>query len=722
MSKQAIKSKIDQHIKENGKSQITGPVLNDILTDIVNDYPTDDEVITGITGDAELNTQPSSTKFERWTASLIGTYVNFRDKDGNPITIIKEELDEFDIVISVTNGVAKKNFSKKKDSKTETWEAKEYKKGRQVFHKGAIYEAVVDTQSTDIPGKAPNTVWELKLQGVLITSGNKSLVKILDASGNHIAKWDENGNLETNYGNNIIPESAVKGLAIKLRDFSKSLSTLSDAVQFRMTSSRVATGSSYFKYNLRSDVASFVDTEMKKYISVDEYGEVFINKLRVNSIRNSSIDNAEKYPVFEGTEIAIPEQTMLYIDFIYGALPTDNSPARAVTKQVAVLKDSKGKLIAILNTTLSIQGNYSSTVPKKGYSIDLFNKDGKDVSLKIGDRPPLKGFHLKAYQTDFTQTRDVGAGRLWQTFIQSNVYPYNHYKTINPIRKPNTLDFEQFSADAQYALLGIPCEVRVSGRFEGLYTWRTKKTDPVYAINSKRATCISIESQGDPANVIPVALGSYAYANFEEVATAYEIRSPKAKNITQVTKDKVMRFFRWCNQVYSGALTNQQVRDTHANYLNLPHWVDWIIIAEFLLHWDSIHNNSGYISYDGDHFSPVLIDCDHTLDNDGNRSGYIDGSQIISEDIFGKLKVIFLPEIKTRYTELRKSGVLSNQSIKTIYGGISKGIPWNVYVNDFKKWNNFGWWWGSSFVPSMDMIYDVSNRRLRFLDSIWLNP
>ncbi|WP_411898596.1 CotH kinase family protein [Elizabethkingia bruuniana] len=680
----------------------------------------------GITGTAEINTVPDSTKYERWKIAMPGTYPNFIEKDSNgnnaPVTITPKEFEENEITLSVTNGIAKKEFSKKINSKIETWSEKGFEKGRQVFHKEGIYEAVVDTQATDVPGEALETIWKLKLQGVLITLGNKSTVQFIDADGKELARWDDNGNFVTNYDRDIIPENAVRGLSYKLRDMNDTLSKIGDAVQFRYTYNRSGVGNSYFKLNLRSDIADFVDSEMKKYMYVDENGVVFINKLRVGSLKESKEKHKAKYPIFEGRELVIPEQTFMYVDFVYGTLPVDNSPERLPTSQVMVLRDANGKHIATLNTTLAIQGNYTAGLSKKGYSIDLFNDEGKDVTLKIGDRPALKGFHLKSYYTDFTQTRDVGAGKLWQTFIKSNNYPYNHFKGVNPVKKANTLDFEQFSTEAQYALIGVPCEVRMAGRFEGLYTWRTKKTDPVYAINSKKPTCISLESQGDPTGVVPVALGGYAYSSFEEVIKAYEIRSPKTKNITQVTKDKTMRFFNWCRQVFeNGAMTDQQVRDTHKDYIILPHWIDWIIIAEFLIHWDSIHNNASYISYDGDHFSPGLIDCDHTLDNAGTHDQLVT-QLMIKEDIFLRLRNVFLPEIKARYAQLRRSGILSDIAIQNIYGGISKNIPWEVYVRDFKRWNRPEWYWWNQFLPSMDMLYSTASRRLKFLDSQWLNP
>ncbi|MCL1671694.1 hypothetical protein [Elizabethkingia ursingii] len=79
--------------------------------------------LTGITGDAELNTQPSLIKNERWYATIVGTYMNFKEIVNGiptPISVLKEELEEYDIILSVTNGISKKVFSKKIKTPLET--------------------------------------------------------------------------------------------------------------------------------------------------------------------------------------------------------------------------------------------------------------------------------------------------------------------------------------------------------------------------------------------------------------------------------------------------------------------------------------------------------------------------------------------------------------------------------------------------------------------------
>ncbi|MCL1673611.1 CotH kinase family protein [Elizabethkingia ursingii] len=711
-----VNKELISYIKASELPKVDNPVSGDLIHaqgDNLSATPISyfiDKISSGIYGRLITSTVVPGTGYYKYDVAQAGTYTNI-----NPaITITQQELDENFVFVTVNNGVAEKLLSKKPNSKVETWSTKAYEKGSQVFYEGAIYEAPNGAVDNNRPEDGSD-VWVLKVKGFVARSNSKSLLQFEDATGQLLATWDLNGNFYTNYDKNIIPLDSVAGLEYIIRELRTDTGKLKEYL-FTYNAKNWKSLSAQQLGQLRHPLLSSRDSGNYEFLNVDENGELYIPKLKVDHLKISDVDNAENEPVFEGTEIVLPEQKFLRLNFLNGSFPTDRSEVRTAVKMKAALYGNDGELIAILNTEMAIQGQYSAQLNKLGYSIDLFNSSGKSVSVKFGDLPSLKGFHLKAFYTDFTHTRDVGAGKMWQSFAPSRPWPYNLFKGCTINEEPNTLNFEKFSADAQYALIGIPCEVSYNGSFVGLFTWRTKKTDSVFAVNSKRDTCIFIESQAQLAGTTPVGLGAPNYPDFSTVQIAYEIRSPKPKNITQKTKDKTMRFFNWWKGVYNGSI---DLRATHQDYINLIHWLDWIILAEWLIHWDSIHNNAAYITYDGDHWSPLIIDCDHTLDNDRNRQNLYN-QFVIYEDVFAKIKQVFSPEIKVRYKELRTSGVLSMNSVMNIYGGISKNIPWDTYVKDFKKWSASGWWWEGRFVPSLDLLYNTAQKRIQFLDSQWL--
>ncbi|MCT4236770.1 CotH kinase family protein [Elizabethkingia anophelis] len=688
MSKQAIKSKIDQHIKENGKSQITGPVLNDILTDIVNDYPTDDEVISGITGDAELNTQPSSTKFERWTATIAGTYVNFKDANGNSIVVEDKELEDYDIIISVTNGVAKKNFSKKKDSKTETWSAKEFEKGRQVFYNGSIWESNADTLATDIPGvEIPNTPskWDLKLKAFQ-SIVEEDLFQIVDGNGNLIGAWDKRGNFFTSYRDASIPMEAISGLNT-LTEY------LSETTKFIKNS--------LFIDSKGQDVFEIRDGNGNIFGSVDSEGTLHVRKIIAGKVKE--LHTTHDYGVTGKKYVNLPDLEFFRVN-IEGQLPTDTSEARTPTKVVVTIMTGDNKKLVTFNALMSIQGQYTTSYLKKGYSIDLYNDEWEEVYLKIGKNPALKGFHMKAFHNDVTHTRDVCGGMMWAETLKSRPYPENLFKELNNSRVQTYNEYAYY-ADAKYCLTGIPCEVYISGEFFGLYTWRLKKSLENFAMNSANENHIFL----DNLNVPGVALGNLNWANYDDIIKFYEVRCPKKKGVTNITKANVVRFFQYMKDVYSGA---KDFTNTYQDYMRMYSWYDWVILAELFMHWDSVHNNASYMSYNGKHFMPGLMDLDNTISlDDRNVNDFF-----ITEDIWTKFKAQFSTQIKNRYTQLRNNGQISMENVIRIYGGQSAKIPMSVYTRDYKKWGKAEF---AHPVPNMDLIYDTYARRISFLDGQW---
>ena len=641
----------------------------------------------GITGTAELGTVPDSTKYERWKIAMPGTYPNFIEKDSNgnnvPITITPKEFEENEITLSVTNGIAKKEFSKKLNSKIETWTAKPFEKGRQVFYDWSIYEAIKDTLATDIPDITNSTAW--KLQGK--ASGKKvygqNLYEITDNDGRVLAVWDISGYFWANYNDESISPSAIEGLP-KLMSGIKSASTI--------------------------NLHEFRDLDDKIVGTVDRSGTLRINNIITDSLE---LTGTVKNPVTTLTNIVLPEQRFLRINFI-GSLPWDNTPTRTPVPGILEIFDRFDNLLVRLNTMLSVQGQSSAGDPKKGFSADFLNANGEDVFIKFGDFPTVKGMHMKAFLRDGAHVRDIGGGVLWEQFIKTRPYPSNRFKIPIP-DLGGQLPYNPlaFFPDSKFSLQGIPIRFDVGGLFYGLYTLRQKKGVENYAMNNKNQNHIFLDSTAE--NGVPVGLGNQNYADFAAMNVAYEVRSPKTPNAT--AKANCMRLFTYFKGVYDGTT---DLKTTCAPYLDYIDWIDWLIAAEALLHWDSVNNNASYFSYDGLKWKPGLHDLEFTAGNFGDRNP---NKMFITADVWPKFRAAFATEIKARYTELRRNGVLTNTNMVNIYGGIAKYVPMDVWDKNAAIWgaasaaaNPWGYQLG------IDGIYSWFSQRFTFLDTVWLNP
>ncbi|MEN5130483.1 CotH kinase family protein [Elizabethkingia anophelis] len=645
----------------------------------------------GITGTAEINTVPDSTKYERWKIAMPGTYPNFIEKDSNgnnaPVTITPKEFEENEITLSVTNGIAKKELSKKINSKIETWSTKDFKKDRQVFHKGAIYEAVVDTQSTDIPGEALETIWKLIMIGLNAGSGD-NLLDVVVKDGSELFHVDKDGNLWAMYAPNSIPNNVIQGLP-------EDIKTLYEGA---------------FKKEYKLDLLQILTKDESVSISQDKDGTIYIPRLRIDDLDYNKIKPEIKKEIFKGTFYDIPELSQLKLNFSI-TFPVDLGDVRRGTVDFMIGE----RILFTANCEISVQGNYSASwmVPKKGFTLDLFNADWKKLKVKTGKLPALDSFHLKAYWTDVNKVKELFNMRLWKQLILSRPYPESSFKILNPTIS-TSLEQSINSSEAPFVLDGTPTVVLNQSSFMGCYILRMKKHATVFALDTKNQNHILLDSQ-----IYNVGLGNKpAYATYEGIATDYEVRSPKT--VSQQAKDSMIRFFGYMRDVYDG---RKSFSGTHQDYLVLNGWTDFLFQCELIGHWDSIVNNAMWITYDGIHWLPVLIDTDFTLGVAENPFGKVrpaptdaNSWYIGNKDIFPKFRSQLLPEIKVRYAQVRNT-VLSMENMTNLLTSIGSSFSRSDIEADLKKWGVITL---PEAIESTDNIIKFLQDRKAFLDSKFL--
>ncbi|OPC11971.1 hypothetical protein BAX93_05580 [Elizabethkingia meningoseptica] len=640
-----------------------------------------EKIASGVTGTIktqqtlpELNSLPDGI----YRASTFGTYANGLTVAKGVLTLFKK----VGTVWTVDTEILMPN------STTPTWEPRGFDIGSQVFYNGAIYEANADTLPTDVPGvEIPNvpSKWELKLKAFQ-SIVEEDLFQIVDGNGNLIGAWDKRGNFFTSYRDASIPMEAISGLNT-LTEY------LSETTKFIKNS--------LFIDSKGQDVFEIRDGNGNIFGSVDSEGTLRVRKIIAGKVKE--LHTTHDYGVTGKKYVNLPDLEFFRVN-IEGQLPTDTSEARTPTKVVVTIMTADNKKLVTFNALMSIQGQYTTSYLKKGYSIDLYNDEWEEVYLKIGKNPALKGFHMKAYHNDVTHTRDVCGGMMWAETLKSRPYPENLFKELNTSRIQTYNEYAYY-ADAKYCLTGIPCEVYISGEFFGLYTWRLKKSLENFAMNSSNENHIFL----DNLNVVGVALGNLNWSSYDDIIKFYEVRCPKKKGVTNVTKANVVRFFQYMKDVYTGA---KDFTNTYQEYMRLYSWLDWIILAELFMHWDSVHNNASYMSYNGKHFMPGLMDLDNTISLDNRNVNDF----FITEDIWTKFKAQFSTQIKTRYAQLRNNGSISMETVIRIYGGHSAKIPMSVYTRDYKKWGKAEF---THPVPNMDLIYNTYAERISFLDGKW---
>ncbi len=90
MSKATIKTEIDANITQNGHNEITGPKLNGVLKDIVDEMMTNNYKYAGV---AALDTDPETpSENVFYIATEVGEYENFLDSSENVLSVAEGEV------------------------------------------------------------------------------------------------------------------------------------------------------------------------------------------------------------------------------------------------------------------------------------------------------------------------------------------------------------------------------------------------------------------------------------------------------------------------------------------------------------------------------------------------------------------------------------------------------------------------------------------------------
>lgn len=444
---------------------------------------------------------------------------------------------------------------------------------------------------------------------------------------------------------------------------------------------------------------------MERIKFYDEYGNLVLPYLG----EDDGLD------VYSGTSITLPRPKYASIHFV-GAMPTDTSDARIPTELTFTMKDG---LITILkaNCKLSIQGHGSVGYNKKGYTFDLLNSNGDDLSVQFGDMPAVDSFHLKGYATDMTHTRGLSAAELWRQMVGMLAFPKNlvnnHSINLAGNQKKNAI----YWANAKYSEDGFPCEVYLNGEFYGLFTLKLKKSRQNYAMDNTNKTNIFLDCASSDNS-------AYISQTFDY--SDWEIKSPKISGYVangEVTDADVLaaitRLFSFTNNL---ATMYQQ----HADYIVLEHWLCWYILCELVTHRDTSGNNYELLTWDGVHWSMLPYDMDITVglnawDNytiETSVSGWVAGTKPRTgdTDFWATFRTVYSSELSALWTEFRNRNIISLENLAKIYMGRAALIPQDVYAADYAKWGTI---W-SNGIPTIQQTLTVLESRINYLDSQWM--
>lgn len=405
-------------------------------------------------------------------------------------------------------------------------------------------------------------------------------------------------------------------------------------------------------------------------------------------------------PVISSTE---PREDDLPTVTITGELPSSKADG-----EVAVSLRYK----SLTNTfesyaTAKVQGDSSTTYPKKNFTIKLFSDSARTKKEKHQFRnwdKERNKFVLKANWIDHSHARNIVNARLWTQVVKSR----SDYSAL-----PTELTSGNLAVD------GFPVKVYNNGIYMGLYTWNLPK-DSLYGLDDENNSNAIV--QGDSA--------SYSGSILWRSSTMDGKWSDETHDT--ITAAIVFGFNSLLNFVYTS--TDSEFVNNFANYFDKQSIIDQYIFLYVGCIVDNIGKNQTFFTYNGSYYYGGMYDMDGTWGLppwnvasvgwksastafQGDYSAVKEGTGETNL-LYDKVGRLFASDIVTRYNELRAS-VLSADNINAEFERFMSTIPPHVYAEDYATTTGGGAFTG---IPLKDTNNILQIRqfvidRLAYVDS-----
>ncbi len=386
-----------------------------------------------------------------------------------------------------------------------------------------------------------------------------------------------------------------------------------------------------------------------------------------------------------------PEDIGMPIINITGSL---DGVTKEVKKTVSVSYMS-GDLNFESDATIKWQGASSILYPKKNYSIQFIKSSGSKNKIALVDAWGKQSkYCLKANYIDFSQSRNVVSGRLFNEIVHSRGID----DELNALPNGGVVD-------------GYPVALYLNTRFLGLYTMNIPKDKWMFGMNDE--TLRQALLFGDTwSESVMLRAPITDVSNVEKSGWEMEYCSTEDDPDTGTAwaAESMNEFIAFLNE-HDGA----DFRNGIGQYTDVDRAIDVLLYTYFIHANDNVGKNIIWATYDGKRWIPSVYDMD------GTWGMYWDGSLNIPADdfapagdnlLFKRLLDNYPEEIKARYVQLRES-VLSEKNIREQFESFFSGICRQMYTAEKYKWRKVP----NNTVDQQAQILKYIEDRIAFLDS-----
>ena len=446
---------------------------------------------------------------------------------------------------------------------------------------------------------------------------------------------------------------------------------------------------------------------------------------KVESIQNSILSKDLSY-------ISMPIPQLAKVNIRANALPTtktDNIRAELDFDNLCGNKFTK-------NIIINAQGTSSLALAKKNFSIDIIDGNYEDShEIKFGDWVSQDSFHLKGYMLDGIRVKPLAAYDIYENMLvtrglrKDRAWKRLQLPSVIPTTGNNIEDtYMQIDDGAKNHPSGFPIVVYFNNEFYGIYCWQLKKHRKNYHQEKKNAQHIHLD--GNISNALlwqsngVINWNKWSGNETESENSAnregIEIRNPKplilingteydgdtnrgelisttspnydASNVNMVRTASVRTSLELLssNVARLSSMTNgAEKKSAIADVFDVDSIIDYIIFSQLLGNKDGYNKNWQWVTYDGVKWAVNAYDLDGVWGWTSWESfeplNYWFGT---NTPPIALIKENYLDEIKVRYADLRRHGVISLEKIMQPLANYVRVIGIDYYEQEFEKWSD----------------------------------
>ncbi len=497
---------------------------------------------------------------------------------------------------------------------------------------------------------------------------------------------------EGNYIREIHQDGDILSASI-INKFEEALDTNTKAI-------KNGTGTSYDDTEIKTDINTIktdLGTETLNTTAKDVKGAV-------NEVAAQYKDIAKKIENGNiGNNIEPQLMDMPRIYFSEGTLPTSKTATVMKFDYYSKTNEYHGYV------DIKCQGNSSMAYPKKNFTIKPYQDKAKTKKLKIDFKGWGKQskFVLKANWIDITHARNVVSARLWGDIVKTRT----DYATALPelLRtSPN-----------QGAVDGFPVLVYSNGVYQGRYTLNIPKDGWMSNMDDTLDThCILCGEnyQSGCFRALPQINGTDWSDELHDVVPATIKTS-------------------WTNVInFVMTSSDTEFKANLGNYFDVNSLIDYLLYGIVSTGLDAFGKNQIYFTYDGIKWIAGMYDMDSTWGLWWNGANFVatdyaredfqdlkdEGNGVVKQGnlLYLRLQQLFIPQLKTRYTELRKD-VLSASHIIQKFEEFNQVCPKDIVQEDYASTTGEGKFTGipSKTTNNIQQLRNNIVARLTYVDS-----